>query len=159
MQPEIKTIPEKKLIGKRLRMSLAENKTTELWHSFMPHRKKILQSGTELFSLQVYDNPTYFSRFDPNTTFEKWAATEVANFDAIPQGMEGYTLKGGLYAVFTHKGAAATGPETFGYIFGTWLPGSEYLLDNRAHFEILGEKYRNDDPESEEEIFIPIRPK
>ena len=140
-------------------MSLAENKTAELWRSFMPHQRKICQSGPELFSLQVYDNLTYFNRFDPHTTFEKWAAIAVADFDAIPEDMECYTLPTGLYAVFTHKGAAATGPETFRYIFGTWLPGSDYLLDDRTHFEILGEKYRNDDPESEEEIFIPIRPK
>ena len=84
---------------------------------------------------------------------------EVSDINAIPDDMESYTLTGGLYAVFTHKGAAATGPETFRYIFGTWLPASEYGLDNRAHFEILGDKYRNDDPDSEEEIWIPIRSK
>jgi AraC family transcriptional regulator len=50
-------------------------------------------------------------------------------------------------------------PKTFQYIFGTWLPNSEYVLDNRPHFEILGEKYKNDDPTSEEEIWIPIKAK
>jgi AraC family transcriptional regulator len=58
-----------------------------------------------------------------------------------------------------HKGAASDGPKTFQYIFGTWLPDSEYLIDNRPHFEILGEKYKNEDPTSEEEIWIPIKPK
>ena len=73
--------------------------------------------------------------------------------------METYILPGGLYAVFLHKGAATTGPKTFQYIFGTWLPESDYSLDIRPHFEILGEKYKNDDPDSEEEIWIPIKPK
>jgi AraC family transcriptional regulator len=41
--------------------------------------------------------------------------------------------------------------------FSTWLPDSEYRLDVRPHFEVLGEKYKNDDPESEEEIWIPIK--
>jgi len=160
MHPIIKTIPAKKLIGKRMIMSLADNKTPLLWRSFMPRRKEIKNNLTsDLFSLQVYDNPSYFTDFNPHNLFEKWAAIEVAGFDAIPDDMESYTLTGGLYAVFTHKGAAATGPETFRYIFGTWLPGSEYTLDNRAHFEILGAKYKNDDPESEEEIFIPVRSK
>ncbi|MGK2861531.1 MAG: GyrI-like domain-containing protein [Chitinophagaceae bacterium] len=47
----------------------------------------------------------------------------------------------------------------FSYIFNTWLPPSGYDLDNRPHFEILGEKYKNDDPLSEEEIWIPIKQK
>lgn len=39
----------------------------------------------------------------------------------------------------------------------TWLPASDYNLDNRPHFEVLGEKYKNNDPTSEEEIWIPIK--
>jgi len=38
------------------------------------------------------------------------------------------------------------------YIFSDWLPKSDYELDEKPHFEILGEKYKNDDPNSEEEI-------
>jgi len=74
-------------------------------------------------------------------------------------GMESYTLTGGLYAVFIHKGAASTGPKTFKYIFGTWLPNSDFILDNRPHFEILGKKYIHEDPDSEEEVWIPVKPK
>ena len=64
-----------------------------------------------------------------------------------------------VYAVFVHKGAAGSGPEIFRYIFGKWLPESGYLPDKRPHFEILGEKYKNEDPDSEEEIWIPVKPK
>jgi len=32
-------------------------------------------------------------------------------------------------------------------------------LDDRPHFEVLGDKYKNADPDSEEEIWIPIRTK
>ncbi len=71
--------------------------------------------------------------------------------------METYILQGGLYAVFIHKGVAKTADVTFQYIFTDWLPGSYYLIDNRRHFEILGEKYKNGDPASEEEIWIPIK--
>ncbi len=39
------------------------------------------------------------------------------------------------------------------------LPNSEYELENRPHFEVLGEKYKNNDPNSEEEIWIPIKKK
>ncbi len=76
----------------------------------------------------------------------------------VPNEMETFLLEGGLYAVFEYKGSS-NDPSIFQYIFGTWLPGSNYLLDNRPHFEVLGDKYKNNDPNSEEEIWIPIKPK
>jgi AraC family transcriptional regulator len=57
-----------------------------------------------------------------------------------------------------HRGAS-TDTSTFEYIFRVWLPASEYLLDDRPHFEILGAKYKDNDPESEEEIWIPVQKK
>lgn len=160
MEPRIELLPEKKLAGNRMEMTISNNKTGELWRNFMQRRKEIGNPlSAEMFSMQVYDQSLDFEKFNKNTPFEKWAAVEVAHFGSIPVGMETFTLKGGLYAVFVHKGAAATGPETFQFIFGTWLPNSEYRLDNRPHFEILGEKYKNEDPNSEEEVWIPIKRK
>lgn len=157
MEPDIKILPEKKLIGQRIQMSMANNKTRELWSGFMPRRREIAnQLTSDLISMQVFDELFDFYAFDLNASFEKWAAVEVSDFERIPDGMEAFTLRGGLYAVFIHKGDASTGAKTFQYIFGTWLPGSGYTLDNRPHFEILGGKYKNDDPDSEEEIWIPI---
>jgi len=47
---------EKKFVGSRMSMSLTENKTSELWQSFMPKRKEIQNGiGTSIFSIQVYD--------------------------------------------------------------------------------------------------------
>jgi AraC family transcriptional regulator len=57
---------------------------------------------------------------------------------------------------FYYKGSS-TDTRIFQHIFETWLPQSGYELDNRPHFEVLGEKYRNNDPESEEDIYIPIK--
>ncbi|MPL94473.1 hypothetical protein SDC9_40627 [bioreactor metagenome] len=158
IRPRIEILKEKKLIGTRLSMSLSNNKTGELWRSFMPRRKEILNTiSNDLISMQVY-KPTYFTDFNPTKEFEKWATIEVLDFDNVPNDMETFTLTGGLYAVFYYKGSS-TDSSIFQYIFGTWLPNSDYLLDNRPHFEVLGEKYKNADPDSEEEIWIPIRTK
>jgi AraC family transcriptional regulator len=158
-EPRIETLPGKKFIGKKIIMSFYDNKTFDLWSSFMPRRNEIRNNiGSGLWSIQVY-GPSFFTHFNPESEFEKWAAIEVPDFWTVPLGMEPLVLPGGLYAVFLHKGPASRGPETFGYIFGTWLPGSDYLLDDRPHFEILGEKYKHEDPESEEEVWIPVRPK
>jgi AraC family transcriptional regulator len=156
--PRIETLAEKKLVGKSLPMSFADDKTFMLWRSFMPERKSITNAlSGNLFSLQVYPDSFDFKTFSPLVTFTKWAAMEVTNFDALPAGMESFTLAGGLYAVFDYIGAASAGQKTFEYIFKTWLPASDYDLDNRPHFEILGKKYKREDPTSEEEIWIPIK--
>jgi AraC family transcriptional regulator len=157
MQPVIKSLTEKKLVGKRITMSLADNKTFSLWQSFMPRRKEIANNlSADLFSMQVYHPSHDFTQ--PTQEFEKWAALEVTDFNTIPDGMEPFELVGGLYAVFLYQGLS-TDTSIFRYIFGEWLVSSDYLLDNRPHFEILGEKYKNNDPNSEEEIWIPVKPK
>lgn len=139
-------------------MSLAANKTAELWRSFMPLRNRIgHKKSFELVSMSVYPK-NYFSNLIPTTAFDKWAAAEVHNFENIPDEMEIFTIPAGLYAVFHYKGLN-TDTGIFQYIFKTWLPNSDYILDNRPHFEVLGEKYKNNNPDSEEEIWIPVQKK
>lgn len=159
MVPRIEILAEKKLVGKRIKMSFSNNKTGDLWRSFMPRRKEIYNTiGSELYSIEVYD-PLFFDNFNPEKEFDKWAAAEVKDFNKVPVDMETLILDRGLYAIFIHKGAASNGPKTYEYIFGTWLPGSDFLLDNRPHFAVMGEKYKKEDPDSEEEVWIPVKPK
>jgi len=158
MQPRIETINDKKLIGQRLKMSFADYRISELWGRFGSKRKEVTNNlNDDLISLVVYQ-PTHFIDFKPTNEFERWATVEVANYNYVPPEMETFDLQGGLYAIFNYKGLN-TDNSIFQYILGTWLPNSDFKLDNRPHFEILGEKYRNNDPESEEEIYIPIKKK
>lgn len=160
MEVRIEILSRKIFLGKSIRMSLINNTTYQLWNSFMLARNTIKnKKGNNLYSIQVYDDLHYFEKFNPNTEFTKWAAIEVENSNNIPNGFSKLTLHEGLYAVFIHKGAASEFSKTFQYILGKWLPQSDYALDNRPHFELLGEKYKNNDPNSEEEVWIPIRKK
>jgi len=80
MEPRIEILPEKILIGKRIKMTFSNNKTGELWKSFMQRRKEIKNNlTTVLYSLQLYDKSFDFHKFDPDISFEKWAAVEVSN--------------------------------------------------------------------------------
>lgn len=159
IQPYIVQLSERKLVGKRLRMSLANDKTGELWRSFMMNRKSITNAiGVNLYSMQSFE-PGYFEKFSPLNEFEKWALVEVPDFECVPDDMEAKVLPAGQYAVFHYKGSSAKGAQIFQYIFGKWLPGSAYMLDNRPHFELLGEKYKNNSADSEEEIWIPVKAK
>ena len=154
--PEIKFIPEKKLVGKKVTVSIANYTVSELWKSFMPFRDKIAnRTVSDLISMSVY-SADYFSAFSPVREFEKWATVEVKNFDNVPEEFQTFIIPEGKYAVFHYKGLN-TDFTIFEYIFRTWLPNSGYELDHRPHFEILGAKYKNNDPDSEEEICIPVR--
>ena len=158
MTPRIETLNETKLVGKRLKMSFANYKIGELWRSFTPRRKEITNNLTsDLISMVVY-KPTHFADFKLTNEFERWATVEVSDFDNVPNEMETFVLPSGLYAVFDYKGLS-TDNSIFQYILGMWLPSSDYVLDDRPHFEVLGDKYKNNDPTSEEEIWIPIKTK
>lgn len=157
--PRFETIEQKKLIGQTMTMNFAENKTFGLWNAFMPRRHEIANPlSPGLYSMQVYPEG-FFENFDVHRFFDKWAAVEVADLAQAPEGMETYTLPAGLYAVFFYKGSPANAAQVFGYILRDWLQTSGYVLDNRPHFEILGEKFNRNSDDSEEEIWIPVKHK
>jgi AraC family transcriptional regulator len=125
----------------------------------MPGRKEITNTvNNDLLSMVIYKS-NHFEEFRPTNEFERWATVEVADFVNVPDQMETYVLSSGLYAVFHFIGSSNSIASFYQNIFNVWLPSSEYVLDDRPHFEILGEKYKNNDPLSEEDIWIPIKPK
>jgi AraC family transcriptional regulator len=159
MEPRLEALNEKLFVGKNITMSLANNRTGALWQSFMPERKVVTNNvGPELYSIEIYP-PNYFDNFSLHAEFEKWAAVEVTDFDSLPDSMQSLRVPSGLYAVFIHRGPASSGPKTYGYILTSWLPNSEYALDARPHFAVMNEKYKGDDPDSEEEFWIPVKPR
>ena len=111
MESRVETILPKKLIGMHMKMSLAKNKTSELWQMFMSRRAEVGNRVTSsYFSMQVYGKGQE-QLFSPTTLFEKWAAVEVLTHEVIPDDMEAYSLGGGKYAVFLHKGLPAPFPK------------------------------------------------
>lgn len=147
----------KLLAGVRRRMSLADDRTSELWREFRTRESDIPNRlGGESYNAKGYDPEYTFSSFDPSAEFDKWAAAAIAEPTSEFEMLE---IPAGQYAVFIHKGPAAEAPRTFGYIFGQWLPKSGYELDSRPHFEILPEGYSPFDAEAEEEIWIPVKEK
>ena len=159
MEPRIESIPPMSLVGIGERMSLTNDSTGRLWQALMPRRGEINNRVTDSYiSMRVYSNAgmPIDEMFAPETEFEKWAAVEVADYASIPAGMQSYSLEGGTYAVFVHKGLASKFPDTMRYIFGTWLPSSDYELDDREHFEVVPEGWSSSDENAQEEIYVPI---
>lgn len=157
MNFRIENLREKKLIVLSQKMSIADNKTFLLWNLFMKRKDEIQNTiGSDLYSIQIYKKD-YFQIFKPENEFIKMAGIEVNSYEIIPKMLETYILNSGKYAVFQYIGNPNNGHEAFQYIFQKWLPNSGFTLDNRPHFEILGSKYKNNNNESEEEIWIPIK--
>ncbi len=157
-KPRFVHAKRRELTGLDRSMSLSQNQTQELWQKFMPEWKSLGIPRTELYSVEVYPEG-YFTSFDPNKAFIKWAAMQLTSEINVPATWERLEVPEGLYAVFPYKGRSSEVQRFFQYIYGAWVPNSEYTLDHRPHFAIMGEKYRNDDPESEEEFWIPVKPK
>lgn len=159
MSPRIENIEKKFLLGKSLNVSFSNNRTPELWKSFRPFIKTIPhRKNADLLSLEIFPDH-FFVKFDPEVSFQKWAAVEVSQDSDIEEGLEKLIVPAGKYAVFIHKGPASEGARTYNYIFNEWMPASVYEVDQRPHFAVMGEKYKQDGPESEEEIWIPIKNK
>ncbi|MCE2612609.1 GyrI-like domain-containing protein [Flavobacteriaceae bacterium D16] len=156
-EPRIEHALSLRLAGLKRNISLAKNETFLLWRSFMPLIKEIkARAGTELYSVEIY--PTdYFMHFSPEREFEKWAAAPVTDTFQPNELLQLLEIPGGLYAVFLYRGMSSEAHTAYQYIFGEWIPNSDYEADNRPHFAVMGDKYRNDHPESEEELWIPIR--
>ncbi len=161
VQPKIESIAEKKIIGLRMQMNFSNFQVGLLWGRFMPQCAEIKnRNNRNLLSIAAYPQSFSFSKvdFNPESNFEKWAGAEVESFEHIPQGLEALVIPAGLYAIFHYKGLN-TDTGIFEFIHGVWLPDSPYTLDHRPHFEVLGDKYKNGDINSEEDIYIPIRVK
>ncbi len=142
----------------RRNMSLVNNQTRALWEQFMPARRRVNSiEGAPFYSVEIYPDLQYFRAFDPTIIFEKWAAMELEEGAAVPDGMELCTIPEGDYAVFLYRGKPSEVKDTYHYIFTVWLPSSGYQLDHRPHLAVMDERYKGEHPDSEEELWIPVR--
>lgn len=154
--PRFEVLPARTFVGLCRPMTFADHRPAELWRAFAPRIPGIRgRIGTARYSMARY-GPGFFDAFDPHRTFEKWAAVETMDVAGRTEGLSVLTVSG-RYAVFLHRGPASEGPRTFAWIFGSWLPASELVLDERPHFEVMGPAYRADAVDAEEELWIPVR--
>jgi len=155
-QPTIINVSEKIVVGVNSEISFAKFNVSEIWEEFSPKIKEIRNRVfPELLSITIYQ-PDYFENFSIEKTFEKWAGAEVESFEKLPQGLNQMIIPAGEYAVFNYKGLPSDN-RIFQWIYSQWLPASGFELDQRPHFEVLGEKYKNGSPDSEEDIYIPVK--
>jgi AraC family transcriptional regulator len=118
MEHRIEFLDKTFLVGKKRTMSFSSNATLQLWQSFMPVRNAVKNRiNNYYYSVEVYDDPGFFTAFDPSATFEKWAAVETNGSGDLPDEMESLIIPSGTYAVFQFKGPGSNAPLFYKQIF------------------------------------------
>jgi len=156
MNPKIITIPKKEIIGlSAITQMGAHQDIPFLWKTFMPRKQEINNTVSKaLIAMQIF---SLQDDGQPKANYTIWACTEVNGFSKLPKGMETYTIPKGEYAVFVHKGMNAS--ATYLQIMNEWLPTSGYEIDDRPHFQVMGDKYKNGSEASEEDFYVPVKSK
>tara|TARA_B100000497_G_scaffold128039_1_gene172747 strand:+ start:6334 stop:6807 length:474 start_codon:yes stop_codon:yes gene_type:complete len=152
-EPKIIEFEGSLLSGISKSMDLQTFAPAEVWSQFMPRISRVNNRlNDDLISLRSFEG---IPLFGPNASpvFVYWGGveTEVKN-----DGFEHIHIPSGTYAVFHFKGLSSDS-TIWRYIYGEWLPNSSWELDDKPHFERLGPAYKNNHPDSEEEIYIPLR--
>jgi AraC family transcriptional regulator len=151
MNPRIAQLQAKVVVGMKSQMQHQQYQNiVALWKQFMPQQVKINnRTCQEFIALQN------FSDFgNPVDNFEIWACVEVTDSSNLPEGMQSFQIPEGDYAIFPHKGMNAG--ATYQKIMTEWLPKSGYKIADRPHFQVMGEKYKNGSPDSEEDFYVPV---
>ncbi len=156
MEPEIKEINSKKVIAVQV-INPFENKD-----AFAHAWKKLIQfmnvSGIPDETHEYLSLSRDISTITQPTQCRTYACI-TSTLDVKPKGKFGkQTIAGGLYAIFTYKGAYKNLEMLYCSIYRNWIPKNKYKLRDVAFFE----KYLNTPdivPQNEllTEIYIPVQ--
>ena len=152
MEPEIITRPAVKLVGIANEYDNRDLSLPKLWSGFRPYRDVIKnRTGDESFGLyEAYEED------GEDVKFTYVCCAPVNNWDDVPEGMITRELPEQLYAKFIHKGSIADLDKTLKYIWGSWLPKSNYDYEEKPDFELYPPNYNVMDPNCQMAIHIPI---
>ena len=150
---------ELKIVGMLERINLPENTIPQLWDKFTKRENEI----KSVIGKGAYGIAENMSESSEGTSFDEIVGLEVSSFEEIPEGMITKVIKPQKYAVFTHKGelfekdGSSNLHKSYDYIYSKLLPASGYEVDGEFNFEYYDERFIWGSPESEMDIYIPIR--
>lgn len=122
----------------------------ELWEKFIPHLGKIPGQKNEV-TFGVCCNA------DGKGGFEYIAGVEISKLDDLPEQYRWIEVQPQDYAVFEHKGSLDQLPETFQYIWKTWLPQSGHQAADAPEFERYSEDFNPKLNTGVLEIWLPLK--
>lgn len=161
VHPQIVEVPDFLVAGMRGKTTLRDNTLPDLWQRFNTVAHMVPNPAPGARGIGVCESCTTGNTLygmSDDIPFTEVAGIEVTSLNDLPAPFVGKQVKGGRYAVFTHKGSITRLPQTFEYIWGTWFLVTSEELDSREDFELYdGRFYGLDNPDSEMDIYIPIK--
>ncbi len=155
MEPEIVTRSEMKVVGIAHRYQEDDLDIGTLWSAFQHHVNKIPNRvGTDAFG--IYEE---YDESNDTIGFSYICSVEVSTFDNVPEDMITRIIPEQMYAVFRHDGELSFLPETLKYIWGSWLPKSNYEYVEKPDFELYAPGLLDEDPDHIIFLYIPVAPK
>jgi len=122
----------------------------DLWAKFIPHIGKIPGQKSDV-TYGICCNP------DGKGSFEYIAGVEISKLDDLPDTYRWVEVQPQQYAVFEHKGTLESLPQTFQYIWKTWLPQSGHQAADAPEFERYSEDFNPKLNTGKLEIWVPIK--
>lgn len=152
MEPEIITRSEVKVVGIARQYQEEDLDIETLWSAFRPNVSQISnRTGSNAFG--IYEE---YQESASSIGFSYICSVEVSDLDNVPDGMISRIIPEHLYAVFQHKGAISSLPETLKYIWGSWLPKSKYDYVEKPDFELYAPSTQVGSTEKMLFLYIPV---
>ncbi|GIP56150.1 GyrI-like domain-containing protein [Paenibacillus vini] len=132
-------------------------------------KSKIMKLGEQFWSRfeeiknrldqNTYGINIYPDHFSGSEMYEHMIGFRVDPSEEVPEGMEKRTFPAHLCAAVTNKGEIKNLFDTYGYVHSKWLPSSGYEYADQYDIQLYDSRFLGvDHPESELDIYIPIRP-
>jgi len=130
-----------------------ENEIGKLWKRFVP-KEKTIKNRIGKGAYEVHIEP---EEYEETKKFYVLVGVEAEKANDLPLEMFVKVLPPTKYAVFTLKGKEITSnwPDM---IYKEWLPNSGYEEAYKFTIEYYDDRFKGtDDPESELDIYIPVK--
>lgn len=153
--PLISDRPKLRLTGLAYHGDNANFELAALWRSLMQQKHLIpFQRSPQ----QTYGLWRYPANFQTHREFDYLAGVELVKVDGVPSCFSTAELKACQYAHFEHIGALKNIRQTYIYIYGEWLPQSQYQLTDNYDLEYYDSRFTGADrDDSVLNILVPIK--
>ncbi|MEM1230520.1 MAG: AraC family transcriptional regulator [Pseudomonadota bacterium] len=127
---------------------------SEQWQRFAPHIGQIPN--------QV--GMTSYGAMPPEKEHEEapyryLCAVEVSSLEGLPDGLTGYDVEAGTYAIAQHRDHVSSVGQSFAALYGSWLPASGYEPLPGYCLEVYGAAFDPMTGNGGFELWVPVRSK
>ena len=157
VEPVIVELEAMDVVGIQTLFSMKCNLIPELWERFGSRMQEIKNVARKDVAVEV----SYDMQGTPEEqTFFVLAGLIVESYDELPEGMTHKHVPAHKYAMFTHYGPISRIYETYDHIYNELLPNSAYDIDEAAcTIEWYDERFKMESPDSEYDIYAPVKDK